>query len=122
MKEKKLSIQINKPASEIFTFTLNPANTPRWVNSIVNEEVSELPTKLGTIYRNIGQNGKWNSYTVTEFEDNRMFVLTSKDNNYHCRYTFRPIDENTTEFEYYEWVDKGILEDPFTPNILEKLR
>ena len=39
-----------------------------------------------------------------------------------CKYTFTSIDENTCELEYYEWVDTGILSEPFTIDILERLK
>ena len=115
-------VKINKPISEVFAFTLNPLNTSRWVDSIVKEEVNERPTKLGTIYRNVDKGGKWSTYTISSFEVNKLFVFTSEDKNYHCRYTLTSIDENTTELEYYEWMDKGELEGPFTLDILEKLK
>jgi hypothetical protein len=49
-------------------------------------------------------------------------MFTKNDNNYHVKYTFTPIDESTTELEYYEWVDSGELEEPFTQDILNKLK
>lgn len=122
MKDLKLIIQINKPVSVVFDFVINPKNTNKWVNSIVEEQTNEWPVKTGTIYKNCGVDGVWSEYELTEFVENKMFVMSKKNSSYHVKYTLTQINENTTELEYYEWVDNGILDEPFTQDILEKLK
>lgn len=122
MTDKKLSIVINKPVSEAFEFTTNPANTAKWIDGIVVEETNETPPKLGTIYRNKGQSGNWNEYQMTEFEKDKTFTLTRLNGDYHVRYTFKPTPDNSCDFEYYEWVDEGELDDTFSQEVLEKLK
>jgi hypothetical protein len=122
MKENKLIIQINKPVSEVFTFTTNLENTPFWIDSIISEETNEWPAKQGTIYKNKDKNGNWSEYVVRKWEENKMFILDKKASNYHVQYIFTPINENSTKLDYYEWVDEGELDDPFTQDILEKLK
>ena len=122
MKINKLTIKINKPAKDAFTFYINPKNTPLWIDSIVEEKTSEWPVKIGTIYRNQNKEGKWTEYTVVTLKENRLFELVSKDKNYHVRYTHQSIDDRSSELGYYEWVDKGEIEEPFTLEILQKLK
>jgi len=122
MQSRKLSITINRPVSKVFEFTTNPENTPKWIDGIVVEETNETPPKLGTIYRNKGQDGVWNEYEMTSFEQDKMFELTRTNGDYHVRYTFVPSGENGCEFEYYEWVDEGELDDTFSQEVLEKLK
>lgn len=122
MKDIKSTIQINKPASDVFEFTINPQNTPRYVDTIVIEETNEWPVKLGTIYRNKRKNSGWSEYEITDFKENEMFAMRKKEGGLLVRYTFMPIDGNTTELEYYVRVDTGELDEPFIRSIVEKLK
>jgi len=122
MKDKRILITINKTPKQIYEYYINPKNTPLWIDSIVQEETNEWPIRIGTIYRNQSKQGSWMEYVVTKLQPNEVFELRSKDGNYHVRYTHKVIDEVTSELEYYEWVDKGELEDPFTIEILQKLK
>ena len=122
MKKNKLKILIRKPIQEVFKFTINPKNTPKWIEGIVSEKTSEWPIKIGTIYRNKNNQGQWSKYSTAALKENELFELISKDKNYHVRYTYKLIGGNLTEMEYSEWVDNGEIEDPFTQDILEKLK
>jgi|SRR3989344_1161068 len=123
MKQNKLTIQINEPVYEVFNFTITPMNTKKWIDSILTEETNEWPVKIGSTYTNQNRQTEiWDEYTVTDYKEFEVFELTSKDKNYHVRYTYKPIKENTTELEYYEWMDNRELESPFTIEILEKLK
>lgn len=122
MKDKRLKIVIDKPVSEVFEFTTDPANTPKWIGGIVVEETNEWPSKLGTIYRNKGQGDGWNEYEMTEFGKDKTFTLTRLNSDYHVRYTFTPTEDHSCNFEYYEWVDEGELDDTVSQEVLEKLK
>src|ERR1700733_87886 len=106
MKSKKREVKINKPVAEVFAFVIDPANTPKWIDSIVEGKIDESPPKLGTIYKNRGKVGDWTEYEMTAFEKDKMFILTNHKDGYHVRYILDPIGD-ATELEYYEWMDKG---------------
>lgn len=122
MKENRLSIVIDRPVNAVFEFTLDPSNTPKWVEGIKQEESNEWPAKVGTIYRNESQDGVWRQYVLTELEQSTTFTLTSTEGNYSVRYSFKKVNDSSTEFEYFEWVDEGVLAEPFTPATLDKLK
>ena len=122
MKEAKLTVDINKPAKQVFDFVTNPNNTPKWIDAITAEVTSEWPIKIGTIYKNKSKEGEWSTYTMTEFKDGVRFVLSKGDGRYHVQYTLAPITNSSCRLEYYEWVDHGQLDEVFALYILEKLK
>ena len=122
MKKNKITIIINKPIKDVFEFTINPKNTPTWILSIKEEIAEEYPPKLGTIYKNRSKTSNWNFYKVIGFEKNKKFTLSDLNGNYFVRYTYKELDNNKTKMEYFEWIQKGELENPFTKDILEKLK
>lgn len=122
MKENKIKIIIDKSISDVFLFTTHPSNTHLWIPSIKEEVCEEYPPKIGVEYRNRGEDGEWDVYQVLEFEKDSVFTLADKEKNYHVRYTYTELDDNKTEMEYHEWMTEGELGNPFTIDIIEKLK
>lgn len=120
MKDLKLAIEINKPVEEVFAFTINPKNTPKYVGSIIVEETNEWPVKLGTIYRNQRKNGEWSEYEMTTFDPNKTFVMSQKNDSFNVGYVFTPTDKrDATKLEYRVWKDEGELPETLTVDVLQ---
>ena len=122
MQENKITIIINKPIEDVFEFTTNPKNTHLWIPSIEEEIAEEYPPKIGTQYKNRESNSDWDFYKVVEFQENKIFTLTDLDENYSVKYTYRRLNDNQTEMEYFEWMKNGELSNPFTEDIIQKLK
>ena len=57
-----------------------------------------------------------------DFQKNKIFVLSDLDENYFVKYTYRKLDDNKMEMEYFEWMTNGELSKPFTESILGNLK
>ena len=51
-----------------------------------------------------------------------MFTLRKKNGNLLVRYTFKPVDSNKTELEYYVSTENSELDESFIKSIVEKLK
>ena len=122
MRENKLTVIIDKPIDIVFEFTTNPQNTHLWIPSISEEVSSEYPPKINTIYKNRGDDNNWDEYKVIDFQKNKLFILSDLDGNYFVKYTYRELDDNRTEMEYFEWMNNGELTKPFAASILGNLK
>ncbi|MFA5797476.1 MAG: signal recognition particle-docking protein FtsY [Candidatus Woesearchaeota archaeon] len=118
----QLSILINKPIHEVFAFTTNPKNTPLWIDSIEYEEANEYPIRIGTEYINVNKKGEKSRYEVLKYAIDKVFQLSQKDSPYYVNYRYEALGSNKTKLTYHEWVDEGILKEPFNISILEKLK
>ncbi|MGH7204502.1 MAG: hypothetical protein ACREHC_08755 [Candidatus Levyibacteriota bacterium] len=121
MKENKLKIQINKPRSQVFSFTITPPNSSLWIPGMISETTNEMPVKVGTIYTLKTKNRKF-KVIVAAIKENEYVEWSSEDKKFHCRYTYTSVDDNSTELEYFEWIEKGDLDDPFNLEILQRLK
>ncbi len=122
MRENKITVIIDKPIEEVFEFTTIPQNTHLWIPSISEEVADEYPPKINTRYRNRGEIDNWDEYKVVDFEQNEVFILSDLDENYFVKYTYRKLEDNKTEMEYFEWMTNGELSKPFTESILGNLK
>ncbi len=122
MKENQLVIFIDKPVKEVFEYSLESNNVPKWITSIKQEIPEERPVKLGTKLRNIGINSEnWNEYEVIEFKPVKTFTLKRLNGDYFVRYTCTE-KNGGTEFEYYEWAEKEELDSLMEMSALELLK
>lgn len=122
MKENRLTIYIDKPIEEVFIYSLESDNVPKWVNSIEKEIPLERPVKLGTRLKNKGFNSnEWNEYEVIEFFPPKTFTLKKLNADYFVKYTCTK-KGNGTDFEYYEWAENKNLDDIMEMGSLELLK
>jgi len=122
MRENKITVVIDKPIDKVFEFTTNPQNTHLWIPSISVEVADEYPPKINTRYKNRGESDNWDEYRVVDIKKNEVFILSGLDENYFVKYTYRKLDDNKTEMEYFEWMTNGELSKPFTESILGNLK
>lgn len=122
MQDNRLSIIIAATADKAFNFSLNSTNTPRWISSVISEVNDGDPPKLGTKYTNLNINNDESEYVITHFDKGKSFTMSQIGSDYRVRYTFRSLPNNQTEFEYYEWVESGELEHPFSQVELDNFK
>jgi len=122
MKKNKLIVEINQPIDKVFEFTITPPNSAKWIPGVVKEETNEWPIRIGTVYKLTDKDGKSSEVVISAIKENEMIEWITRDKNYHCRYTYKPLNKDSSKLEYYEWVNKGDIEEPFTKSVLEKLK
>lgn len=122
MKENNLSIQINKPVAKVFLFCITPPNTTHWIPSVISEKTNEWPITIGTVYQLQNEKGQVSNMIVASLKENQTIEWVSENKNYHCCYVLKPVNNDSTMFEYFESVDRGNIETPFNQKVLEKLK
>jgi len=122
MKKNRLTITINNLLHTVYLFCITPPNSTKWIPGIAGEETNEWPIKIGTVYKLTNQKGDISNVSVTNIIHNEIVEWVSEDRNYHCRYTFKSLTPTISELQYDEWVDRGEIEEPFTIDILQKLK
>lgn len=119
MKNNKLTIKIYRPLAEVFAFCITPPKAKLWVPGIINEVTNEWLTKIGTVYTEYKKDNTSFNLIVTDYKENEYIEWKTEDGSYHVSYTFTPIDQTTTQLEY---IETGDVNEPFTQEVLEKLK
>lgn len=122
MSQNRLAVKINLPVNKVFLFATTPPNTTRWLDGVVSETTNEWPIQVGTVYEMTDPKGKISRIVVVDIRENYLIEWMSEDKNYHCRYILTQADENSTNFDYYEWVDVGEIPEPFTDKTLQSFK
>jgi uncharacterized protein YndB with AHSA1/START domain len=115
--QRRFTVSLSRSADEVFDFVVNPANTPRWIDSVAFEQVDEWPARVGTKYRSRDHAGEWAELSVVAFERGRIFELAGQGGQV-VTYTLRELPGGACELEYVERDDDG----SFTPETLMTLK
>lgn len=126
MKQNTLSIDIRKPVSVVFAFTIDPNNTPKWIPSILKEQASDTPVKVGTLFSQVVSDSaggtRSNLLVVTALIENKRLDFHQTNSAYTCSYRFEKIPAGTRLTYFEENGVNGKLESPLKPENLEKLK
>jgi len=122
MEKNILSVVINRPVQEVFGFALNPINSPKWIDGMLEETATPWPAEKGTFYHEKWVDGSESGYELIELTSPTTFTMKKSGDTYHVRYEFEVVEDSVTQMTYSEWVESGVLEDPFTQSALDKLK
>lgn len=126
MKRKVLVVEIAALPERVFAFVVNPQNTPKWIPSIIEESVSDLSVKVGSVFSQkfLGENNlpTKNALVVTGFQLNKQLDFHEVNGSYACYYRLDAIPSGT-RFTYIEEAGLGKnLEKPMKLSSLKKLK
>lgn len=125
MNKNAVTIEIARPVEVVFEFTVDPTNTPKWIESIVVERRSDKVVAVGTTYANVSKGkSRETIYEVIAYEPNRLFQLRRVGSDYVCTYIFEAINQGyATKLTYTEEVGSDQkLVDPLGAETFENLK
>lgn len=122
IEKNTIIIEIFCPAEKVYSYTLNPENTPKWIPDIAWEKRSQEKVEIGTKYVNQDIGGHTQEYVVVELEANRRFALKRILDGYICAYTYTEVGENHTVLTYEEWSPDKKEFSPLSPDYFQILK
>ncbi|MBV8931127.1 MAG: SRPBCC family protein [Kutzneria sp.] len=100
------------PAAMVFTLLTDLPARRSWMDGILEQQITpEGPARLGTKYY---EHGKFSGYeskkssTVTEFEQDRLFTLTTvpgSPQEYRDSYRIEPISDSSCKVHFITYID-----------------
>jgi uncharacterized protein YndB with AHSA1/START domain len=94
------TIEIARPAEEVFAYVIEPSTFPEWQQGVVRGHMNESPTRVGsqcTTVRNIGGREREAHTTITEYEPPRRWADRGIDGPVRAlvEVTVEPLDGNS---------------------------
>ena len=96
-----IDVHINQPPDEVFAELTDVGDTPRWYSAVQSaERLDEGPVKLASRFRfrrQLAGTTAYNDVSVSEFEPNRVFALSSQSGPtpFTYRYVLEPAGDGT---------------------------
>ena len=123
MNKNIISIIIKASISNVFTYSINPTNTPKWIKAMKEEKIDIFPVKLGTEYSNTNDGINWSNYVCSQFVENQLFELSEVGGEYIVRYDYERVSDLQTKLIYTEWLqDESNLSNPLLESSLYFLK
>lgn len=118
MKLNEIRVIINSPQEKVFEYTIEPKNTKHWVEDSIEMKTDTEQINLGTKYSN-----EFITREVVDYDRDKFIELSDIDGIYTCSYSFRKLDDDSTELIFFESNDDGSeLEYPLEKESFKKLR
>lgn len=104
MIQHDVSLHLNRPVDQVFTFVADPAMLPMWQSDLIeSEQLTEGPMRVGTRFREVRRLGRRPTEyqaEVTGFEPNKRFSLRVINGlRVTLSYSFEP-EEGGTRLRY----------------------
>lgn len=122
----KESIKIERPTDQVFNYTIDAKNWPKWQPFPESEQTSSGPIKIGSTTKGkihlMGLSMKWTAQ-VTEYEQDKKFGkdIVSGSVRIGQHNTYESI-ENATIFSILYEMKVGGLMKPFSPLVESAMR
>jgi hypothetical protein len=96
-----IDVHVNQPPDEVFAALADVGDTPRWYSAVQSaERLDDGPVELGSRFwfqRQLGGATVYNDVSVSEFEPNQVFALSSLSGPtpFTYRYLLEPTADGT---------------------------
>ena len=114
MIQHEMTIHINRPVEEVFTFVADHKNLHSWQSGLVeSEQLTEEPLRVGSRFREVRRTGPGNSEIqaeITAFEPDRRFATkTLTKPEVTVSYTFDAEDGGTRLTYEFVMITSGLM-------------
>lgn len=126
MKRNIIIREINCSIQKVFDFTVNPNNTPLWINTVIEEKTDSKTINLGTRYYQLVKLPKGkiekSCAVITGFVENEFIEFSYIGTTYKCSYSYVSTEKGTILTYYEEAMKDEDLENFMTESSMDYLK